>query len=177
MFPFFKKSRKSKDRSNSLCSSLGFYPLCGSVGEDVAHPSFSSLAGVCILLGEKLGRWMYVGPGRRRELPKCSSLFEGQSGGYEVLALEGCWTQIGTDSGTGNRFSVYYGLLTFSGPVCPRTTPGSGYSHNEVGGSVSTRLGGWVCSRIPGHKYIQKGAGILKAEIREQLIELMSKHI
>lgn len=84
---------------------------------------------------------------------------------------------MGTGSGTGNRFSVYYGLLTFSSPVHPRTTPGSGCSHDEVGGSVSTRLGGWVCSRIPVHKYIQKGAGIFKAEIRERLIELMSKHI
>lgn len=52
---------------------------------------------------------------------------------------------------------------------------GSGYSHDEEGGSLSTQLSGCACSLIPVHKCIQKGAGIFQAEITEQLIELMSK--
>lgn len=57
--------------------------------------------------------WVYVGPGRSRELPECSSLF-GDGAEYEILAHEGCGAQAGAGGGTGNSFGVCDGL-----PTCP----------------------------------------------------------
>lgn len=53
----------------------------------MAHPSFPSLPGGYVLLGEQRGMWICVGPGRSRELPECSSLF-GVRAEYEMLAFE-----------------------------------------------------------------------------------------
>lgn len=79
--------------------------------------------------------------------------------------------------GQGIGLSVCCGRPTCSDPIHPRTAPGQWVLSDEVGGSLSTQLSGCVCSLIPVHKCIQKGAGIFQAEITERLIELMSKPI
>lgn len=77
---FFKKKEEEKQRQVELSTFfLSFCPLCESEGENVPHPSFSSLPGRYILLGEQWGMWIYVGPGSSWEVPECSSLFGGQS--------------------------------------------------------------------------------------------------
>lgn len=64
---------------------------------------------------------------------------------------------MGTDSGTGNSFSVYYGLATTLTPSILIPLLGNGFAHDEVSVSLSTHLGDCVYSLITVHKYIQKG--------------------